>query len=161
MMNRETTIVVKGKASGSDSASGNTGTTANPSTVRVLAGQGGIKDWQEDVHHTIHHHPELANQELKTSAAAADSLRAAGYEVHDKIGTAGVVGILKNGDGPTVLMRADMDALPMREETGLPYASTDHETDGSGWTPKASNSQLTDCAAHPSPAIRFWVWCSR
>ena len=55
-----------------------------------------------------------------------------GYEVHEKIGTTGVVGMLRNGDGPTVLMRADMDALPMKEETGLPYASTDHQTDSSG-----------------------------
>lgn len=132
MVNRETTIMVKGKARGSDSASGNTGKTANPSTARVLAGQGGIKDWQEEVYRTIHHYPELANQEVKTSGIAADSLREAGYEVHDKIGTTGVVGILKNGDGSTVLMRADMDALPMNEETDLPYASTVHETDGSG-----------------------------
>jgi hippurate hydrolase len=98
----------------------------------VLAGQEGIKAWQEDVYRTMHQHPELSNQEVHTAATAAGALREAGYEVQDKIGTTGVVGILKNGNGPTVLVRADMDALPMKEQTGLPYASTDHQTDSSG-----------------------------
>lgn len=124
--------MVRREPKGSDSASSNQETSAASSVARVLSGQDGIKQWQEDVYKTIHHHPELSNQEVKTSATAADSLRQAGYEVHDKIGTTGVVGILKNGDGPTVLMRADMDALPMKEDTGLPYASTDHETDSAG-----------------------------
>lgn len=107
--------------------------TATDSAVKsVLAGQDGIKDWQEDVYRTIHQHPELGNQEVKTAATAAGSLRQDGYEVHEKIGTTGVVGLLRNGAGPTVLMRADMDALPIKEETGLPYASTDQETDASG-----------------------------
>ncbi len=103
----------------------------SPAT-RVLAGQNAIREWQEDVYRTLHQHPELSNQEVKTAAAAAGALREAGYEVHDKIGTTGVVGILRNGDGPTVLMRADMDALPIKEETGLPYASTDQKTDAAG-----------------------------
>ena len=116
----------------SGSASSKTETAADSSAARVLAGQDGIKQWQEDVYRTLHQHPELSNQELNTAATAAGALREAGYQVHDKIGTTGVVGILRNGDGPTVLMRADMDALPMKEETGLPYASTDHQTDSSG-----------------------------
>ncbi|HLZ23668.1 MAG TPA: amidohydrolase, partial [Ktedonobacterales bacterium] len=116
----------------SDSASSKTETAADSSTARVLAGQDGIKRWQEDVYRTLHQHPELSNQELNTAGTAAAALREAGYQVHDKIGTTGVVGILRNGDGPTVLMRADMDALPMTEDTGLPYASTDHQTDSSG-----------------------------
>src|SRR5689334_12141676 len=98
----------------------------------VLAGQGAIRQWQEDVYRTIHQHPELSNQEVHTASTAADTLLKAGYEVHDKVGTTGVVGILHNGDGPTVLVRADMDALPMKEETGLAYASTDRQTDSSG-----------------------------
>ncbi len=69
---------------------------------------------------------------MHTAAVAADTLRKAGYEVHDNVGTTGVVGILRNGAGPIVLMRADMDALPMQEETGLPYASTDRQTDSAG-----------------------------
>ena len=57
----------------------------------------------------------------------ADRLRAAGYDVAEGIGHTGVVGLLRNGDGPTVMLRADMDALPVREQTGLPYASTDRD----------------------------------
>ena len=124
--------MVRRQRHGSDSASSKPEKATVSSVARVLAGQDGIKDWQEDVYKTIHRHPELANQEVKTSATAANPLRQDGYEVHDKIGTTGVVGILKNGDGPIVLMRADMDALPIKEETGLPYASTDHETDSAG-----------------------------
>ena len=106
--------------------------TATDSVARVLAGQDGIRGWQEDAYRAFHQHPELPDQEVRTAATAAAALRNAGYEVHEGIGTTGVVGVLKNGDGPTVLVRADMDALPMKEETGLPYASTDHQTDGSG-----------------------------
>ncbi len=105
---------------------------ADVSLKRVLAGQDAIREWQEDVYRQFHQHPELSNQEVHTAAIAADTLRKAGSEVHDQVGTTGVVGILRNGDGPTVLMRADMDALPMKEETGLPYASTDHQTDSAG-----------------------------
>lgn len=124
--------MVTGADKGSDLASSNVGTAAESPAARVLAGQDGIRDWQEDVYRTIHRHPELGNQEVKTAATAVESLRKDGYEVHDKIGRTGVAGILENGDGPTVLMRADMDALPVKEETGLPYASTDQATDSSG-----------------------------
>jgi hippurate hydrolase len=98
----------------------------------VLAGQERIRSWQEDTYRALHRHPELSDQEMRTAATAAAALREAGYEVHEKIGTTGVVGMLRNGDGPTVLVRADMDALPMKEDTGLPYASTDQQPDGSG-----------------------------
>jgi amidohydrolase len=104
----------------------------NGSAGRVLASQSAIKDWQEGLYTTIHQHPELGHQEVKTAAAVAAALREYGFEVHEKIGTTGVVGILKNGDGPVVLMRADMDALPIEEATGLPYASTEHATDRDG-----------------------------
>jgi amidohydrolase len=110
----------------------NAGIASDSPAGRVLAGQDAIAAWQEDVYRTIHQHPELSNQEVRTAAAAARSLREDGYEVHEKIGTTGVVGILRNGDGATVLMRADMDALPIQEATGLPYASTDRATDSSG-----------------------------
>lgn len=116
----------------SGSASSDTETVAHSSAARVLAGQDGITEWQEDAYRTLHQHPELSNQEVNTAAMAAGALRDAGYEVHEKIGTTGVVGILRNGDGPTVLVRADMDALPIKEETGLPYASTDRQTDSAG-----------------------------
>jgi hippurate hydrolase len=114
------------------SASSNVETPADSSAAHVLAGQDGLQEWQEEVYRTLHQHPELSNREVNTAAMAAGVLREAEYEVHDKIGTTGVVGILRNGDGPAVLARADMDALPIKEETGLPYASTDQQTDNSG-----------------------------
>lgn len=105
---------------------------SNSDEAAVLAAQPGIAAWQEDFYTTVHQHPELGHQEVKTAAAVAQALRDFGYDVQEKIGTTGVIGILKNGDGPVVLMRADMDALPLAETTGLPYASTDRATDGAG-----------------------------
>ena len=71
----------------------------------------------------LHENPELSLQEQQTSAKMAAELKAAGFEVTSKLGGYGVVGVLKNGAGPTVLVRADMDGLPIIEKTGLPYAS--------------------------------------
>ena len=71
----------------------------------------------------LHANPELSLQEVKTSAKMADELKNAGFEVTRKFGGYGVVGVLKNGTGPTVLVRADMDGLPIIEKTGLEYAS--------------------------------------
>jgi len=77
----------------------------------------------ESVYKDIHSHPELSMQETRTAGIAANRLRAAGYEVTTAVGKTGVVAILRNNDGPTIMLRADMDALPVREATGLPYAS--------------------------------------
>src|SRR4051812_10461799 len=71
----------------------------------------------------FHSHPELSLHEEKTAARLAQELRDAGFEVTEKVGGTGVVGVFKNGKGPTILVRADMDALPIIERTGLPYAS--------------------------------------
>ncbi|MFJ9345286.1 amidohydrolase [Streptomyces sp. NPDC101237] len=71
----------------------------------------------------LHAHPELSFEEERTAAVVAGRLRDQGWEVTERVGGTGVVGVLANGDGPVVLLRADMDALPVREETGLPYAS--------------------------------------
>ena len=71
----------------------------------------------------LHSQPELSLQESKTAALVADQLRQAGYTVHEGIGGHGVAGVLANGPGPTLLIRGDMDALPVTEDTGLPYAS--------------------------------------
>ena len=71
----------------------------------------------------LHENPELSLQEVKTSAKMAEELKKAGFEVTAKIGGYGVVGVLKNGDGPMVLVRTDMDGLPIIEKTGLAYAS--------------------------------------
>ena len=86
------------------------------------------------VYTDIHAHPELSMQETRTAQVAADRLRCAGYDVTEGLGHTGVVALLRNGDGPTVMLRADMDALPVRERTGLPYASTQTSTDTAGKT---------------------------
>ena len=88
----------------------------------------------EAVYKDIHSHPELSMQEERTAGIAAEQLRAAGYAVTTGIGKTGVVGLLRNGDGPTVMLRADMDALPVKEQTGLPYASTVTAKDRDGNT---------------------------
>jgi amidohydrolase len=88
----------------------------------------------ESIYKDIHSHPELSMQEVRTSQMAADRLRSAGYEVTTGIGKTGVVGLLRNGDGPTIMLRADMDALPVKEATGLPYASEATSTDRDGKT---------------------------
>ncbi|MFC5285691.1 amidohydrolase [Actinokineospora guangxiensis] len=77
-----------------------------------------------ELYRDLHRHPELAFAETRTAAIAARRLRAAGYEVAEGVGGTGVVGVLRRGAGPTVLLRADMDALPMAENTGLDYASS-------------------------------------
>src|SRR5689334_20938682 len=97
---------------------------ATSSIAEVLTGLHETSAWQERVYKEIHTHPELSFQETKTAALAATKLKDFGYEVLEGIGRTGVVGILRNGGGQTVLARADMDALPIRENTGLPYAST-------------------------------------
>jgi len=79
----------------------------------------------------IHAHPEVAFQEVKTAAKLAAEMRALGFEVTEKVGKTGLVAIYKNGEGPTILVRTELDALPMEEKTGLPYASHD-KTDWNG-----------------------------
>lgn len=77
----------------------------------------------EKLYHHLHQNPELSLHEEKTSARIAKELRDAGFEVTENVGGYGVVGVMRNGDGPVVLVRTDMDALPITEETALSYAS--------------------------------------
>ncbi|MEU1489069.1 M20 family metallopeptidase [Streptomyces sp. NPDC005776] len=98
----------------------------------VLAGLDAVRSHVEDLYRDLHRHPELGLREHRTAKKAADALRDAGFEVTEGIGGTGVLGVLTNGDGPVVMARADMDALPVRERTGLPYASTEAVTDGGG-----------------------------
>nr|BFE78592.1 hypothetical protein GCM10020093_011930 [Planobispora longispora] len=77
-----------------------------------------------DFYRDLHAHPELSMREHRTAARLAGRLRDAGLETVEGIGGTGVAAVLRNGDGPTVMIRGDMDALPVTEETGLPYAST-------------------------------------
>jgi len=100
----------------------------------ALADLGRLLPDLQTLYTDIHAHPELSMQENRTAGIAADRLRAAGYDVTSGVGKTGVVGLLHNGDGPTVMLRADMDALPVREDTGLPYASTVTTTDRDGKT---------------------------
>jgi len=80
----------------------------------------------------LHAHPELSFAEHRTAGIVAERVGGLGYRVTTGVGGTGVVGVLENGAGPTVLLRADMDALPVEEQTGLPYASTRRTTDASG-----------------------------
>jgi len=107
--------------------------TKSPSDP-ALANLSGLLPELEALYKDVHAHPELSMQETRTSRLAADRLRAAGYDVAAGIGKTGVVGLLRNGDGPTVMLRADMDALPVEEATGAPYASTVKATDREGKT---------------------------
>jgi hippurate hydrolase len=100
--------------------------------MAVLRGLDAITGDLEDLYRDVHQHPELSMQEHNTAAKAAERLKSAGYEVTEGVGSTGVVGVLRNGDGPTVMLRADMDALPVMEATGLPYASTTTATDADG-----------------------------
>ena len=93
----------------------------------------------EALYKDVHSHPELSMQETRTAALAADHLCAAGFEVTSGVGKTGVVGLLRNGEGPTVMLRADMDALPVEEATGLPYASRATATDHAGNTVPVSH----------------------
>ncbi len=83
----------------------------------------------------LHANPELGFREVKTAALVAKEFKALGYETHTGIGKTGVVGILRNGPGPVVMFRGDMDALPVREQTGLPYASKATAATPTGFAP--------------------------
>jgi amidohydrolase len=85
-----------------------------------------------DLYVDIHRNPELSSHETQTAAKLAARLRSLGYEVTEGVGGTGVVAILKNGAGPTVMLRTELDALPVEEKTGLPYASKVHAKDDSG-----------------------------
>jgi amidohydrolase len=80
----------------------------------------------------LHQNPELSSKETQTAGKLAGLLRAAGYEVTEHVGGTGVVAILKNGSGPTIMLRTELDALPVEEKTGLPYASKVHAKDDAG-----------------------------
>lgn len=116
--------------------------TLFPAAVALLAASAGSRApsgtpaWTElqPVYEDLHAHPELSFQETKTAAKLAERLRALGFEVTEQVGKTGIVGVLKNGAGPTVMLRTELDALPVEEKTGLPYASREQATDASGRT---------------------------
>ncbi len=98
-------------------------TTTATASEPILKGLDQLIPDLESLYKDVHSHPELSMQETRTAGLVADRLRADGFEVTTGVGKTGVVGLLRNGDGPTVMLRADMDALPIEEATGLPYAS--------------------------------------
>ena len=109
-----------------------TTTATQPDTI--LDGLGTLLPDLQSLYIDIHSHPELSMQETRTAGLVAERLRAAGFEVSTGVGKTGVVALMRRGAGPTVMLRADMDALPVAEATGLPYASTATATDPEGKT---------------------------
>jgi amidohydrolase len=94
-----------------------------------------VEDVYSDAHALyldLHQNPELSGHEVQTAAKLAVRLRSAGYEVTEHVGGTGVVAIIKNGAGPTIMLRTELDALPVEEKTGLPYASKVHAQDDAG-----------------------------
>ncbi|RMI07069.1 amidohydrolase [Cellulomonas triticagri] len=87
-----------------------------------------------DLYRDLHAHPELSGREHRTAAALAAELRASGLEVTEGVGGTGVVGLLRNGDGPVVMLRADMDGLPVLEDSGKPYQSRHTDVNPAGET---------------------------
>ncbi len=96
-----------------------------------------------ELYRDLHRHPELSMQEHRTAGIVAQHLRNAGYEVTEGVGHTGVVGVLRNGVGPIVMLRGDMDALPVKEQTGLDYASQ-----AVGTTPDGSNVPVMHACGH-------------
>jgi hippurate hydrolase len=102
--------------------------TADPIRDATLAAMPALMEHYRD----FHTHPELSLQEMRSAGILATEARKAGFEVTEKVGGTGVVAVLRNGPGPVVLIRADMDALPVTEQTGLPFASKVRVTTGDG-----------------------------
>jgi hippurate hydrolase len=98
----------------------------------ILAGYDGLQADQEAFYRDLHQHPELSHQEQRTAQRVAGQLQHYGCTVQAGIGGTGVAGVLSNGGGPAVLLRADMDALPVKEDTGADYASTATGQDADG-----------------------------
>jgi len=111
-----------------------TSTTGAPDDLRDLVTRKVDAEYSSlfSIYTNLHAHPELSFMEVKTAALVAGELRKLGFTVTEKVGNTGVVGVLTNGSGPTVLVRADMDGLPIKENSGVPYASTDIVKDLSG-----------------------------
>ncbi|MGQ4515346.1 amidohydrolase [Streptomyces sp. DW26H14] len=105
-----------------------------PAPLPLAAGLDTLLPELRALYEDLHAHPELSGQETRTAGLVADGLRAGGWEVTERVGGNGVVGVLRGGagEGPVILLRADMDGLPVLEDTGLPYASAATGTDRDG-----------------------------
>jgi hippurate hydrolase len=105
---------------------------AAPLTTQVGARVDAMYPWLDAVYKDLHAHPEIAFQEVRTANKLAGEMRQLGFEVTEKVGKTGLVAVLRNGAGPTVLVRTELDGLPMEEKTGLPYASRGPATHSCG-----------------------------
>ena len=105
---------------------------ANEFPDQIRAGAREDATYLKELYTHLHQNPELSHLEEKTGARIAEELRKAGFQVTEKFGGNGVVGVLRNGNGPTVLLRTDLDALPVKEQTGLPYASQRRQRNTTG-----------------------------
>ena len=103
----------------------------------------------------LHAHPELSMQETRTPALLAGEMRKLGFKVTEHVGKTGVVAVMKNGPGPTLLIRADMDALPVKEQTGLPFAST-----ATGKLPDGTETPVMHACGHDTH-ITTWLGTAR
>ncbi|MGW0003806.1 amidohydrolase [Nocardia grenadensis] len=127
----------------------------NRDAATVLTGLDAARDEIENRYRDLHAHPELGMSEHRTAALAVTALRDYGYDITTGIGGTGVTGVLHNGPGPTVLLRADMDALPVKEATGLPYAST-ATVDRDGDPQPVMHACLLGCARLMAEARHAW-----
>ena len=105
----------------------------------------------ESLYKDIHAHPEIAFQEVRTAALLAARMRKLGFTVTEHVGKTGIVAVLKNGPGPTVLVRTELDALPVEEKTGLPYASIVQTTGADGKT------TFVDHACGHDSHMAWWI----
>lgn len=96
---------------------------AAPLKTQVTQRVDGMYPWLDGIYKDLHAHPEIAFQEVRTAGKLAAEMRKLGFEVTEKVGKTGIVAIYRNGPGPTVMVRTELDGLPMEEKTGLPYAS--------------------------------------
>ena len=108
-----------------------------------------------EIYRDLHAHPELSMQEVRTPARLAPEVRELGFEVTEHVGKTGAVAVLKNGPGPVLLIRADMDALPVKEQTGLPFAST-----AVGRLPDGTEAPVMHACGHDTH-MTAWVGTAR
>ncbi|MDG2333326.1 MAG: amidohydrolase [Myxococcota bacterium] len=125
-----TGLLIGGVLSSAGRAASDEAASSDGETSPQVAGLAFVDDWTREnlenlveLYRELHAHPELSLQETKTAARVAEAFEQAGYRVTSGVGGTGVVGVLKNGPGPTLMIRGDMDALPVSEESGLEYAS--------------------------------------
>src|SRR5205085_11547105 len=108
-----------------------------------------------DLYRDLHANPELSMEEVRTPALIAPKMRPLGFQVTEHVGKTGVVAVMKNGPGPVLLIRADMDALPVKEQTGLPFASAVR-----GKTPDGVETDVMHACGHDTH-ITTWLGTAR